>query len=158
MYTQSDIQCRPVLLTDVPALRINCLPGASLALVTNRVKQAQRVALSGRGVGVVALQNGQIVGFGQLTLYPSAAEISNLLVGTRWRSQGVGSTIIAYLTRAAQDMHAEKLEIGAAQSNIRALALYRRLGFTDYRTLILDLGNGPEPVIYLRKSLDASKP
>jgi ribosomal protein S18 acetylase RimI-like enzyme len=48
-------------------------------------------------------------------------------------------------------MHASTLEIGAALSNPRALGLYRRLGFVDGRILDLDLGNGPEPVMYLYK-------
>lgn len=140
------------------ALRINCLPTSSLTRVADLVRHAQRVALNGRGLGVVALKNEQIIGFGQLTLFPSAAEISNLVVGERWRREGVGRRIIAYLTRAAQNMHAEQLEIGAAAADVHVLALYRQLGFVDDRTLVLNLGNGPEPVVYLRKALRAPKP
>ena len=50
-------------------------------------------------------------------------------------------------------MDAAVLEIGVALSNHRALDLYRRLGFHDHHTIQIDLGIGPEPVLYLEKSL-----
>jgi ribosomal protein S18 acetylase RimI-like enzyme len=47
-----------------------------------------------------------------------------------------------------------EVEIGAADSNPRALALYRRLGFRDSRRVLLELGSGPELVLYLSKTLE----
>ena len=67
----------------------------------------------------------------------------------KWRSHGIGSAIIGALIDIARQWPIPQVEIGAALSNPRALALYRKLGFRDQRTLNLDLGHGPEPVVYL---------
>ena len=56
--------------------------------------------------------------------------------------------------QTAVDRRVRCIEIGAAVANPRAVALYRRLGFRDERQLFLNLGNGNEPVIYLRLELD----
>ena len=86
-------------------------------------------------------------------MWPRAAEISDLFVNAAYRSRGVGTEIILYLTEAARELNVSMLEIGVALSNPRARALYRRLGFVDERTLEIDLGCGPEPVLYLNKHL-----
>ncbi len=119
------------------------------------VRRAHRIALSGRGLGIVAESGtGEPIGFGQLTLWPRAAEISDVVVAPGWRGRGIGTAIIKFLIGAAREMNAERVEIGAAQSNERALALYRSLGFSDDRVLLLDLGNGPEPVVFLALELN----
>jgi ribosomal protein S18 acetylase RimI-like enzyme len=61
--------------------------------------------------------------------------------------------MIQYLIQAAIDMRVPNVEIGAAFSNPRALELYRRLGFQDDRTVMMNLGNGRENVLYLRIEL-----
>jgi ribosomal protein S18 acetylase RimI-like enzyme len=106
---------------------------------------------------VVAVWNDVPCGFGMLTLWPRAAEISDLIVCPQHRSRGIGSRIIVYLTERAREMHVQTLEIGVACANPRALALYRRLGFADRRTIYLDLGSGPEPVLYLSKEITATR-
>ena len=102
----------------------------------------------------MAIRESVLCGFGLLTLWPRAAEISDLVVNAQYRGQGIGSAIITYLTETARDLQVRTLEIGVALSNPRALALYRRLGFTDHRTIDIDLGSGLETVLYLAKSLE----
>ncbi len=121
--------------------------------VIHLLQRTQKLAFNQRGLGVVALWHHTLCGFGLLTLWPRAAEISDLFVNAAYRGQGIGTAIITYLTNKAACMGVEALEIGAALSNPRALALYRRLGFMDGRTIELNLGNGPEPVCYLYKHL-----
>ena len=82
---------------------------------------------------------------------------SDLVVNARFRGQGIGTAIIQFLTEAAHDLNATMVEIGVALSNTRALALYRRLGFRDRRTIQVDLGQGPEPVLYLEKELSPQR-
>ncbi|MBN2303761.1 MAG: GNAT family N-acetyltransferase [Anaerolineae bacterium] len=144
---------RPVQITDGEPLKGMCWPDRAPERITGLLQRAQKLAFNRKGVGVVGLDNGTLCGFGMLTLWPRAAEISDLIVHSDHRSRGIGSAIIAYLTQAARRLHAEYIEIGAAESNPRALALYRRLGFIDDRIIKIDLGRGPEPVIYLMKSL-----
>jgi ribosomal protein S18 acetylase RimI-like enzyme len=100
----------------------------------------------------VALAENTSIGYGQLSRWGSRVEICNLIVAEGWRGQGAGTALIQWLIVLAQEKKFPLVEIGAAESNPRALELYRRLGFRVDRSLTLDVGNGPEPVFYL--SLD----
>lgn len=146
------IRIRPVRIADVPTLQRDFWPERNQASIQLLVSRAQQIAHQGRGFGIVAIhtERENLIGYGQLTLWPRGAEISDLFVTADCRGQGIGTTMIQYLVRAAREMHVPLIEIGAAHSNPNALALYRNLGFVDDYTLMLDLGNGPEPVTYLR--------
>jgi ribosomal protein S18 acetylase RimI-like enzyme len=145
---------RPALPGDAPALRDGCMPGRTLERVDGLLRRGQKAALHRRGLGlVVELSDGRLVGFGQLTLWPSTAEISDVIVAEAWRGQGIGSALIRRLLRAAHEMAMDRAEIGVALRNDRALRLYRRLGFEYGRTIDLDLGSGPEPVMYMEMDL-----
>jgi ribosomal protein S18 acetylase RimI-like enzyme len=148
------VMIRPVRLTDASSLQLMCWPERSLEGVTELLRRTQKLTRNRRGLGVVAVEEEVPCGFGLLSLWPRAAEISDLIVHPDYRSQGTGTLIIAFLTDAARAMRVHNLEIGVALSNPRALSLYRRLGFVDGRTLDLNLGCGPEPVLYLYKILD----
>lgn len=145
---------RPVRRSDAEYLQRMCWPDRSLESITTLLARAEQLAANRRGMGVVGMREEITCAYGMLTLWPRTAEISDLIVSARYRSQGIGSQIISYLTEAACMLHAHVLEIGVALSNPRALALYRRLGFADHHTISLDLGHGLEPVLYLYKTLD----
>jgi len=145
---------RPVQLTDAFALQRNCWPQRTLEQIGVVLQQAERLARQKRGLGVVAEQDGEACAFGLLALYPRAAEISDLIVSTELRGRGIGTALIAFLTHEAQRLGATCLEIGVAESNPRARALYQRLGFVEARAIQVDLGKGPETVWYLAKTLD----
>jgi ribosomal protein S18 acetylase RimI-like enzyme len=147
---------RPVQLSDAAHLQQMCWPDRSIDSITELLVRAERLAQTRRGMGVVGLRDGAACAYGMLTLWPRTAEISDLIVNALYRNQGMGSQIITHLTEAARHLHTQILEIGVALSNPRALVLYRRLGFTDHHTVSIDLGNGPEPVLYLYKTLDSS--
>jgi ribosomal protein S18 acetylase RimI-like enzyme len=148
------VRMRPVRLSDAELLRDHCWPERPFATVYQLVMRARQNALQGRGVGVVVVGAGNAIkGYGQLTLWPGCAEISDLIVDAAYRGQGVGTAIIQYLARAAGEMHVACIEIGAALSNSGAVALYRRLGFVDDHTVWLNLGEGKEPVLFLRLNL-----
>jgi ribosomal protein S18 acetylase RimI-like enzyme len=145
---------RPVQLSDAGHLQQMCWPDRSLDSISELLARAERLVQARRGMGVVGLYDNAACAYGMLTLWPRTAEISDLIVNACYRSQGIGSQIIAYLTEAARSFHIQVLEIGVALSNPRALALYRRLGFADHHTVNIDLGHGLEPVLYLYKALD----
>lgn len=105
-----------------------------------------------RGVGIVATNGDFIIAYGQTTLWMQCAEISDLMVAPAYRSQGIGTAMIQYLTRYSATHKINCVELGVAQANPRAFKLYRQLGFKESYKLHLDLGDGQEPVIYL--SLD----
>lgn len=146
---------RPVRYEDAGALRKACWPGRSLRAIQLRVQRVVDQTAHGLGWGRVAEVDGEVVGYGQLTHWKGrgAAEISNLAVAVAWRGHGIGTEIIQTLLAIARANQIQRVEIGAAKSNPRALALYRRLGFVVDRQVVLDLGDGPEPVIYLYLTL-----
>ncbi|GAB4440624.1 MAG: hypothetical protein Kow00120_08810 [Anaerolineae bacterium] len=153
---QNRLQFRAVGPDDVDALHAACLADWPRYEVERVVQLALRVARDRRGVGVIAAReagDGAPVGFGLLTLWPHAAEVSDLTVAPALRGQGIGTALLRHLECAARAMQAERLEIGVAARNTRALALYRRLGFVEDRRVELDLGEGTEVVLYLSKAL-----
>jgi len=152
----SPLTMRPVRLSDAEPLRDHCWPERPFAAVYQLVMRARQNALQGRGVGVVVVDKVDgVMGYGQLTLWPGCGEISDLVVAPPFRRRGVGTAIVQYLARAAREMHISCIEIGAALSNPGAVALYRRLGFADDHTVWLNLGEGREPVLFLRLDLDS---
>jgi [ribosomal protein S18]-alanine N-acetyltransferase len=145
----AEFQLRQASLQDALELQRACWPNWALEAVKDLLRRVESMSQRGRGYGVVALRNDQIVGYGQLTVWPRTAEISDLIVAPDYRGQGIGSAIIQSLIEKVNLWHMPQVEIGVALSNPRALALYRRLGFEQDRIINLDLGDGPEPVMYL---------
>ena len=146
-------QLRPVTPRDAADLQESCWPDKPVDAVRELIERADGIARRKRGQGIIAALDGKPIGYAQLTLWPRVSEISDLVVATRYRSQGIGSAMICYLIELARTWPMEKVEIGVAMSNPRAYALYRRLGFQTDRIINLDLGCGAEPVMYLTMSL-----
>lgn len=151
----SAVRVRPVRLTDAEPLAARCWPYRAFATVYNLLLRATRSASEGRGLGLVVLDEaGAVQGYGQVVLWPTCAEISDLVIAGAYQGQGWGTALIQHLTREAVRLRAPAVEIGAAASNPRAAALYRRLGFEDSHTVMLNLGSGQEVVQFLRLELD----
>lgn len=145
------VTIRPVRLGDIAMLQRHCWPQRDPDAVYRFILRIQDTARAGRGLGVVIVdENDVVLGYGQFVMWPRCGEISDLIVAPTHRDQGLGTALIQYLVRVAREMQADCVDIGAAQSNPRALALYRRLGFRDSYTQRLNLGEGDEEVVYLR--------
>ncbi len=152
---KSPLLIRPVRLTDTEALATRCWTRRSFMAIHSLTKRAVRYAAEGRGLGVVAVApDGMACAYGQLAMWPTCAEISDMVVAEAFRGQGLGTAIIQTLVQAGIRMHAEEIEIGAALNNPRAAALYRRLGFEDSHTILLNLDQGKEKVLFLRLNLN----
>lgn len=153
MSFHAPLAFRPVNLADAPALLADCwsdrAPGASYQFI----QRVQRFAREQRGLGLVLPQDGHILAYGQVTKWRRCAEISDLVVSEAYRNRGIGSALVQQLSQTASAFGVDYIEIGAAQRNRRALALYRRLGFEDAYEVSLNLGQGLEPVLYLRKHM-----
>jgi ribosomal protein S18 acetylase RimI-like enzyme len=103
-----------------------------------------------RGFWLIAESPPNLIGNGQLIIYPHGAELANFQVIETFRDQGVGTAMIHVLINVARYIGLGSLEIGVALSNERAQALYTRLGFVADRRIQLA---GDEPAIILRKTL-----
>ena len=150
----ANYQLRPVTLKDAVKLQESCWPNSSLDSITELLQRVEGISHRNRGLGIVAHDNGRILGYGQLTLWPRTTEISDLIVTPGYRNRGIGTAIILYLVDTVRSWHLPLVEIGVAMNNPRALALYQRLGFAEDRIISLDLGHGAETVMYLTMRVD----
>ncbi|PJF35734.1 MAG: hypothetical protein CUN49_09050 [Candidatus Thermofonsia Clade 1 bacterium] len=137
---------------DAAAVWRACFPQSAFEKIQQMLARAEAAWQAERGIGVVACLSGSIVGFGQLTFWARVAEISDLSVTEAQRGRGIGTALLEHLIALGAERRA-LIEIGVAHSNKRALALYRRLGFRFERTLLLNVGQGLEPIHYLTLSV-----
>jgi len=139
------------------AARLRALADPSLSPAAIWFLPALWRAAAGRGAVVVAegfwRGRPRLVGCGSLTLWVHAAEIADLQVLTGWRDRGIGRALIRALEGEAARLGAGRVEIGAAASNLRARALYERLGYAPARVVSMALPLGEEDVTILEKPL-----
>jgi len=148
----------PLDLSYLPDLHRMCWPELPIVDVQSLVADILTRSRRGYAWGMVAAVRDQIVGFGQLARWGSrTAEISDLVVAAAWRGKGIGTAIITNLIDVARRQGFTTVEIGAAESNTEALSLYQRLGFEEYKRVLIDVGHGLENVIYLRYALKTQR-
>jgi ribosomal protein S18 acetylase RimI-like enzyme len=149
----ANYRLRPVVPQDAEDLQRACWPDRSLDAIKELLQRNETFARRNRGLGIVACNDYRILGYGQLTIWPRTTEISDLIVAPDCRNGGIGTAIIGCLVDKVRSLRLSQVEIGVALSNPRALALYQRLGFKQDRIINLDIGYGPEPVMYLTMQL-----
>lgn len=142
---------RPVNSTDMPWLARDCWPDLSMTQVHAYMR---RIAMfQPRMQALIVVNYKGALGYGQVyQRRHQIAEISDLIVNVRHRSQGVGTALIESLSKIAETWPVTWLEIGVAAHNTRAHALYQRLGFVWVYDRAYDLGEGIETVHYLRRA------
>jgi len=139
----------PLAFQHIADLRELCWPHLPIMEAHNLVSDVLRRQTGGHAWAFVAYAEGNLVGFGQLARWGRRGEIADLIIRPEWRERGIGTALISRLIHIARQQNFREIEIGVAESNIRALGLYRRLGFEEKRRLLLDVGRGVENVIYL---------
>ncbi len=82
----------------------------------------------------VAEVEGEIVGYGILSLGAGEAHVMNLCVAPEWRGRGIGRAILTHLLQLAREAGAKEVFLEVRPSNRRALQLYRRMGFVEVGT------------------------
>ncbi len=124
---------------DLEMLWKSCYPDAIWSQFEDHFEYLLKWQASDRCYILVAVttNNADIVGSGQLIRQSNKAEIAELAVREDYQCRGIGTAIIQILTQLAKERHLSLLEIGAAIENESALRLYKRLGFSHERQLIL---------------------
>jgi RimJ/RimL family protein N-acetyltransferase len=136
---------------DLRPLHAACFPDKPLAQFRAHFEKMLAWQANDRCCWLVASDEaGQIVGSGQLVLYPHGNELANLVVVPARQNEGIGTAMIEVLTAVARHLGCNSLEIGVDVGNGRALQLYQRLGFTIDRQLNLPR---QEPALILYKAL-----
>lgn len=146
---------RQVSNIDLMALHADCWSHRSvkrceeILKIINTARRRQR----GMGIVIVSEDTRKIIAYGQIARLSKCIEISDLVVSEKYRSQGIGTAMIQSLIASIPEESKNIIEIGVAESNPRALALYQRLGFKRAYELRLKLIDGRETVLYLRLDL-----
>ena len=79
--------------------------------------------------GILADDDGEIAGYGGITVAADSADIDNIAVTERYRGSGVGTEILNGLCTAAKKMGAEKVFLEVRVSNSPAMSMYLKNGF-----------------------------
>ena len=80
-------------------------------------------------VGILCEENGEIVGYGGVTVGYDTADIDNIAVSERYRGCGMGGVLLEELVRAARERGAAKIFLEVRVSNAVAMSLYLKHGF-----------------------------
>jgi len=81
-------------------------------------------------IGVLAEDEGDILGYGGITVAADCADIDNVAVAEPFRKSGVGKAIIAKLTELAAARGVKKVFLEVRVSNSVAMELYLKSGFS----------------------------
>lgn len=143
---------RPARLDDARSLHRHCYPKASLEEVSNYLAWCLRQAEKGWIARIVAEVGGQAVGNVQLTEWRTAGEIGSLVVGQRYRRQGIGRQLLAAAIVEARCRHLPRVELWVGVDQPGLQALYHRFGFRPVEETKKRLSRPPsaEPVVLLR--------
>lgn len=123
--------------SDLRSLHQACFAERSLPQFGEGFRRALAAQRNGRCIYLVAVEAKRPIAAGQLTVYGNNVEIADVAVAPDCRGRGVGTALITVLTRIASFAGFESVEICVMQGNVRARALYERLGFILDRSFSL---------------------
>ena len=100
------------------------------------IKTIKALSGSAEGIFLVAECKGKIVGHAYLEPLhlKSISHVTSLTIGVYpgWQEQGVGTKLLQELISwAKHNKNVEKIELNVRASNIRAIALYKKMGFVE---------------------------
>jgi ribosomal-protein-alanine N-acetyltransferase len=80
---------------------------------------------------VVAEDDGQVIGYGAISVAGDAADLTRIVVAAANRRSGVASNLLAVLHEAARAAGAARILLEVAESNSDAVAFYRAHGYAE---------------------------
>lgn len=102
----------------------------------NVIKTITTLSQTGKGVYLVAEQDGVIVGhaFLEPLQLKSICHVAQLTIGVHkgWQERGIGTALMQKIIEwARQSQTIEKIELNVRAKNDRAVALYKKMGFVE---------------------------
>ena len=76
----------------------------------------------------------KIVGFLNYDLMYEKAEIDYIFVDNDYRRKHVASSLVDYLVKKCKDNDVENISLEVRKSNVNAISLYKKHGFTEVAT------------------------
>jgi diamine N-acetyltransferase len=91
-----------------------------------------------------ALVNGRLAGFSafHFDLNLREVKLGKLYVHPDWQRRGIGRALLESCEKAAQERRASLILLNVNKRNERAIAAYRKHGFTIRESVVVDIGNG----------------
>ena len=80
---------------------------------------------------IVALDDGQVVGYVGSQIVPDEADMMNLAVQDAYRRQGIARELVSKLLTRLKEMNVRSLTLEVRATNVPAIALYEALGFQE---------------------------
>lgn len=140
---------RPAQVTDCEQLLKTCWRDMAHDVACDKLAFMCSLQTQNRALAVVVEAADVLIGYGQVMRWREGAEIADLFVIEMARGFGIGSALIACLLDTARQWGVPYVELGVLQDNLRARALYERLGFYYVQTVALN----DDAVLYMRFDL-----
>lgn len=93
-------------------------------------EKALELLLGELATGFVCGCDGRVLAYGGMLIAPDEGQITNVAVHPNARRQGLGKTIVDALTEEAHTRGLEQISLEVRVSNLAAITLYERAGFT----------------------------
>lgn len=101
--------------------------------------------------GVVAEDEGEIAGYGGITIAADSADVENIAVAEPYRNSGIATSVLTELCNLAKSKGAEKIFLEVRVSNTPALRLYLKNGFAGVYARTRYYTNGEDCLVMSKK-------
>lgn len=91
-----------------------------------------------------AVWEGQVVGYGIISVAAGESHLLNLAVDPDYQGQGIGAALLEFLLVAAANQRAQCMFLEVRPSNLVAQSLYARAGFSEFGRRRGYYPNGPD--------------
>ncbi len=112
---------------------------------------------------LVSEEDSVLIGYVQLRWGPTATthaaqkpiEVQRLYVAGPWHGRGVAQDLMAAAIRRAEDQGADQVWLGVWERNPRAIAFYKKCGFTEVGEHRFLLGTDPQRDVVMQRRVGA---
>ena len=123
------ITVRPMVMTDVDG--VMAVEHDSFLTPWSRSAFEEELAQNRLARYIVAVENGEIVGYAGTWLVINEAHVTNVAVSGQRRREGIGRLLMQKLMELARDNDMESMTLEVRVSNSAARHLYQPLGFVE---------------------------
>ena len=123
------VTVRPMVMTDVDG--VMAVEHDSFLTPWSRSAFEEELAQTRLARYIVAVENGEIVGYAGTWLVINEAHVTNVAVSGQRRREGIGRLLMQKLMELARDNDMESMTLEVRVSNAAARHLYEQLGFVE---------------------------
>ena len=123
------ITVRPMVMTDVDG--VMAVEHDSFLTPWSRSAFEEELAQNRLARYIVAVENGEIVGYAGTWLVINEAHVTNVAVSGQRRREGIGRLLMQKLMELARENDMESMTLEVRVSNAAARHLYQQLGFVE---------------------------